>query len=129
MSDPKFDINRNKRGIIPVVGDILSSLFGVATTRNLNELKTGLSKLQDNQVKIVDVVDKSLSLLNKTHTEVSQNRKALNKLTNATAALHNFVEDVKFKVLSMGPLVAFDHLQSKIHHIFHVVFSSLRQTY
>ena len=75
------------------------------------------------------MVDKSLSLLNKTHTEVAQNRKALNKLTNATSALHNFVEDMKFQVLSMGPLVAFGHLQSKIHHIFHVVFSSLRQTY
>ena len=125
---PKQGRKRTHRSLLPWIGSILSSLFGTATNANLREVKRALTKLADGQSNVVHALQTSLTLLNKTTAAVSQNRKAINQLANVTDRLETFIQDLKYKFLDMQPTVVFNSLQSKLHHLFHLVASTLRQS-
>lgn len=118
---------RPKRAILPIIGDLLSSLFGTSTKKDLNNLRKNFLQLKSSQVQLVNVLQSSLSLFNKTHITAMQNRRTLNKLINATQELSEFVSQVKFKLLVIEPLVLFTQLQAKLHLVYHIVLSTLRQ--
>lgn len=118
---------RQKRAILPIVGDLLSSLFGTATKSDLHKIKQTLSHLQGNQIDIINTVQQGLTLMNKTNTFAKQNRYTLNKLINATNTIQSQVRDLKYRVLQLEPVVIFTFLQDKLHHLFHIVSSTLRQ--
>ena len=75
---------RNKRAVLPGVGSVLSFLFGTATEANLDQIKRMVIKLGSSQGQVIHVVEKSITLLNKTNTAVEENRHVLNLLRNAT---------------------------------------------
>ena len=118
---------RPTRAILPVIGNLMSLLFGTATKRDMDGLRKGLLQLKDSQSKMVSVLENGLILLNKTNIAVAQNRRSLNRLVNATDSLHSLVSTLRFKILSVEPLAVFAHLQTKLQHVFHIVLSSFRQ--
>ena len=69
-----------RSSLLPWGGDLLSSIFGVATKSNLNALRKQLGNIAINQNEVVHIVENSLSMINKTNAHVSQNRKATNRL-------------------------------------------------
>ena len=119
---------RPPRAIIPVFGELLGFLFGTSTRKDLNKLRQSFLKLKQDQIRVIEVLENGMSLLNKTHSVVRENRLNFNKLVNATQKLHTYVSELKFKLLSMEPLLWFNQLQTKLNYVFHVVYSSLRQT-
>ncbi len=95
-------IHRTKRALIPLIGDLLSDLFGTASERDLNHLKRGLTVLKNGQSKLAHVVSESLTLLNKTNSEVIDNRKAINHLAVSMKSLDDHIVDI------------FNHLETDI---------------
>ena len=118
---------RTPRAVIPIIGDLLSTLFGVSTESNMNKLRKRILKLQSRQTRLVDVVQKGLTFLNKTHSNTMENRHAINKLANVTAQLHTFVQEVKDKLVLLNPLIVFVNLNNKLHHLFHLVMLTIQQ--
>ena len=82
---------RNKRALIPIVGEGLSWLFGTATKSDVREIKRNLKTLASNQDELIHIAEESLSILNVTRVEVKQNRHMIDVLDQSLIVL-----DAKF---------------------------------
>ena len=65
---------RNKRSLLPVVGQLMRSLFGTLSEDDLENLNRNIKNLAENQEQIIHDLDMSLSLLNLTTIQVAENR-------------------------------------------------------
>ena len=74
-------LKRPKRSIIPWVGSVLSTMFGTASEGDLDDIRDNLQQLQDNQDKMTHVIEKGLTLLNISRTEISENRNRINQIS------------------------------------------------
>ena len=81
--------NRTKRSLIPFVGDALSFLFGTVSNTDLTNIRFNIKKLAGNQKQIAHVVAESLTIVNSTRVEVSENRQTINKLLADVGKLDN----------------------------------------
>ena len=79
--------NRKKRSLLPWAGDLLGSLFGVATKTDLARLRQQLNSLSANEDELVHVVENSLTIVNKTNAIAANNRRAINILNEASMKL------------------------------------------
>ena len=74
--------NRQRRALIPFIGDLGSFLFGWAKDDDIHNIKQAVSNLNDNQNTLVHVVEKSLTIINKTRHDVRVNREQINKINS-----------------------------------------------
>lgn len=120
---------REKRSaLLPVVGDLLSALFGVATQENAERVREGLLNLNNRQNQMSDVLSKSIHLMNRTNEQVQINRNALKRIANVTAEIQNeiqkFYNDLYFELY---PEFLYVHLISRLQALFNLVSSTIRQ--
>ena len=80
---------RKKKAIIPIIGDFYSLAFGLTTEKDLNDIRKAINNLSDNQQKMKHIVEKGLTIINKTRNEIKQNRERLNIINNGIAKLYN----------------------------------------
>ena len=71
---------RQRRSLLPIVGKALSFLFGTVSEDDLNSIKQGVNNLANNQKKISHIVEKTLTILDTTRLEVSENRQEIDGL-------------------------------------------------
>ena len=79
--------DRTKRSLLPFVGNILNNLFGTATAGDLDKVKKQLNELAKGEEEINHIIADSISIINITRMEVTQNRNVLNQIINVTDAL------------------------------------------
>lgn len=75
---------RAKRSLLPIVGDALSSLFGTATTTEIQDILSRVNDLSDSQTDVLNVIDNTVTMVNETIVDVSMNRQTIIRLTNVT---------------------------------------------
>ena len=127
LSIPRAD-PRTRRSLIPIIGDLLSDLFGVGTEKQLRRLKSAMNDLRDNQDQFAHVLSKSLTLINKTNEQVRTNRQALKKLSSALNYFQTEVQQVLYQWRhSIIPEMLYIELVTRLHTIFHLVSSTMRQ--
>ena len=120
---------KQKRAILPL-GGILSQLFGVADEADINNLRRNVNLLRKSQEKVLHVLDDSLTILNATTENVRVNRKAINRLANATNWLNKALDKLYLKIhQELEPEIDYVALLSQIHTMYHVVSSTLRMTH
>ncbi len=68
---------KNKRAILPFIGQLSSFLFGTVSEDDLEDIHRNLNRLATNQNKMIHAIDQSLTLLNLTRVQVSENRRAI----------------------------------------------------
>ena len=90
--------SRRKKGLIDFVGDMVKSLFGFGTDKDVQELKGIVSQNRNSLKTIVHNTKHLLSVVNVTRYEMIENRKAINQLIDATKLLKEWVENTKFRV-------------------------------
>ena len=113
---------RSKRALLPIFGDILSSLFGTATSKGLDALKKNILKLGREQKNIVHVVESSLTLINKTHVEVKENRKAIRELFETVEALEQQVTFIITRLESgIHTELMLTQMSAKFQHVFQIL--------
>ena len=66
--------NRERRSVIPFVGTALSYLFGVTSAADIEVVRRAMQHLQETQKGVVHLVEDSVSMINITREEVSQNK-------------------------------------------------------
>ena len=85
-----LNTDRSKRSLIPLVGNLMSSLFGTLLQNDLDNINRNINILSDNQENMIHDLEMSLSILNITKMQISENRRSImdlvicgpNQLTN-----------------------------------------------
>ena len=115
---------REKRSLLPFVGDALSSLFGTATSTEIQDILSRINDLSDSRSDMLNVVDNTVTMLNQTIVDVSINREMTNRLTNVTNYLTDRIDLLKNVVLD-GYLAS--QLESEMDAVFTDIISTVRE--
>ena len=83
---------RTKRSLLPF-GSILSSLLGVGSESQIDEIREVVNKLGKQQSEISHILEKSLTVVNQTQTQVITNRNKLNEIVKSVQTL---IMDIKY---------------------------------
>ena len=109
---------RQKRSLLPIVGKALSFLFGTVSEDDLNSIKQGVNHLANNQKKISHIVEKTLTVLDTTRLEVSENRQAIDglivALSNVSIQLQQMNEEIRRDIVKLRFFVT-TYAQIDIH--------------
>ena len=92
LLDYKLMRNREKRALIPIIGDAASWLFGLVTESDIVNLRKNIANLARNQKQIIHVVQESISVLNTTRFQVAENRHAILELGSSVHQLNSKLE-------------------------------------
>lgn len=71
------DSKKNKRSLLPIVGQLMSNLFGTVSEDDLENINRNIKALASNQKQIIHDLDVSLSVLNLTRMQVAENRRSI----------------------------------------------------
>ena len=71
------DSERGKRYLIPIIGQLMSTLFGTVSENELDNINRNIKALASNQQQIIHDLDVSLSVLNLTIMQVSEQRRSI----------------------------------------------------
>ena len=64
---------RPRRSLIPVIGQLMSSLSGTVSEKDLENIDRNIRALEHNQREIIHDLDVSLSVLNLTRLQIAEN--------------------------------------------------------
>ena len=109
---------RAKRSLLPFVGDALSSLFGTATSTEIQDILSRVNDLSDSRDDMLNVLDNTVTMANETIVDVSTDRQTINRLTNMTNYLTGRLELLKNVVLN-------DYFASDLESDMDSVFTNL----
>ena len=73
------DSERSKRSLIPIIGQLKSTLFGTVSENELDNINRNIKVLASNQQQVIHIhdLDVSLLVLNLTRMQVSENRRSI----------------------------------------------------
>lgn len=119
------DNQRNKRSLIPIVGQLMSTLFGTVSENDLDNINRNIKALASNQQQIIHDLDVSLSVLNLTRMQVAENRRSIMDLIIV-------IQKLDVKVVELGQLLEqkFARLEQFIHTYlqFKMILDEIRLT-
>ena len=93
----KRSVLRKKRALLPFVGSIYSFLFGLTSESDMKDIRQAINDLGDNQDGLRHVVQKSLSVMNKSQHEIIENRNRINKLNQGISVLTRNLDNLSIK--------------------------------
>ena len=70
------DNQRSKRSLIPLIGQLMSTLFGTVSDNEQDNINRKIKALARNREQIIHDLDVSLSVLNLTRMQVIENRRS-----------------------------------------------------
>ena len=85
---------RTKRSLMPFVGSAFSYLFGSVSETDLEVINQNMHKLQRNQKSVIHVLEKSMSILNTSRIQISENRDKINQAILTIANLDQRVSKI-----------------------------------
>ena len=91
--------SRQKRSLIPVIGDLGNWLFGLSTDSDLQKIRGAVDTLGENQEKLTHIISESLTVINKTYSDVSTNRKRLKRLNAGMKDVYKNLRDFEKETL------------------------------
>lgn len=71
------DHHEVKRSLLPIIGQLMSTLFGTVSENDLENIDRNIKVLASNQEQIIHDLDVSLSVLNLTRMQVTENRRSI----------------------------------------------------
>ena len=71
---------RSKRSMLPFVGKALHFLFGTVTDSDMDAVRRSVKILTENQRDMAHVVEESLSIINVSRVQISENRQTINAI-------------------------------------------------
>ena len=87
-------LRRPRRSLIPLIGKALGYMFGTVSEEEFSVVESNVRRMAENQQEVVHVLDKSLSILNLTRTQVSENRHSLNALIRSVHAIDSNIANI-----------------------------------
>ena len=87
--------HRSQRSLIPIIGQLMSTLFGTVSENDLENINRNIKVLAGNQKQIIHDLDVSLSVLNLTRMQVSENRRSIMDLIIVVQKLDRKIFDLQ----------------------------------
>ena len=119
------DSGRVKHSILPFVGQLMSTLFGTMSESDLENINKNINILATNQEQIVHGLNMSLSVLNMTRIQVSENRRSIMDLIICIQKLEEKIlklqENLERKLTRLGQFIH-TYLQ------FQMIFDEIKMT-
>ena len=117
--------HRNQRSLIPIIGQLMSTLFGTVSENDLENINRNIKALAGNQKQIIHDLDVSLSVLNLTRMQVSENRRSIMDLIIVVQKLDRKIFDLQ-QVFS----AKFVRLEQFVHTYlqFQMILDEIKQT-
>ena len=117
--------HRSQRSLIPIIGQLMSTLFGTVSENDLENINRNIKALAGNQKQIIHDLDVSLSVLNLTRMQVSENRRSIMDLIIVVQKLDRKIFDLQ-QVFS----VKFVRLEQFVHTYlqFQMILDEIKQT-
>lgn len=84
--------SRQRRGLLDIVGQGMSFLFGTATDADLDDVRRLVSKLATNQSRIFNQLAQYTTVINHTYDEIQMNRDQINQIASRMATLMQDVD-------------------------------------
>ena len=114
-----------KRSLIPIIGQLMSTLFGTVSENDLENIDRNIKALAVNQKQIIHDLDVSLSVLNLTRMQDAENRRSIMDLIFIIQKL-----DDKIRLLERTFEQKFVRLEQFIHTYlqFKMIFDEIRLT-
>ena len=75
--DLSLSTQRDNRWLIPIIGQLMSTLFGTVLENNLENIARNIKISANNQEQIIHDLDVSLSVLNLSRMQVIENRRSI----------------------------------------------------
>lgn len=94
---------RVKRGVFNFVGDIMSTLFGVLSSSDVEKIQRNINLLAQNQLDLAHAFQESISVLNVTRLEVKENRQKINEIIDSIGSIEDTIVNIS------------DHLEQEIN--------------
>ena len=86
---------RNKRSLIPIVGQAMSFLFGTVSEDDLEEIDKNVRIIAQNQENIIHDLEVGLSLLNMSRVEIAENRRNIMDLVKYIVTMDSRISDLQ----------------------------------
>ena len=117
--------HRSQRSLIPIIGQLMSTLFGTVSENDLENINRNIKALAGNQKQIIHDLDVSLSVLNLTRMQVSENRRSIMDLIIVVQKLDRKIFDLQ-QVFS----AKFVRLEQFVHTYlqFQMILNEIKQT-
>ena len=117
--------HRSQRSLIPIIGQLMSTLFGTVSENDLENINRNIKALAGNQKQIIHDLDVSLSVLNLTRMQVSENRRSIMDLIMVVQKLDRKIFDLQ-QVFS----AKFVRLEQFVHTYlqFQMILDEIKQT-
>ena len=119
---------RPKRSLIPIVGSVLSSLFGVVSQGDMKHISRNMNKLVGRTNALAHILNESLSIMDHTRDEVQANRQAVNKMGRMLNDLHENVRilyDITSQTLPAE--IRLRQFTDEIHSVFNLASNTLHR--
>ena len=69
--------HRNKRSVLPIIGQLMSTLFGTVSESDLESVNRNVNILACNQKRVIHYLKACMSILNLTRVQVIENRRSI----------------------------------------------------
>ena len=73
-------LSREKRSLLPFIGDALHYLFGTTSSKEVNKIENRLNDVELKQKEIVHVLEENLSIIDVSRAEIAENRHSLTQM-------------------------------------------------
>lgn len=80
VQEIRFMNRRNTRAVIPIVGKVLSFLFGTLDEEDLNTIRSNVRQLANNQQQIKHVLTESMTFVKDNQQNIIDNRRTINEI-------------------------------------------------
>lgn len=127
----KFMRRKNKRAIIPVVGKVLSFLFGTLDEADLSNIRANIRQLATDQQKIKHVLTNSMTFIKDNQQNIIENRRTINEIVSSlqeSIAGQTMLEQEMYTMQRFNDLyIHFDRTVSGLTEIVSVTRNHLQQ--
>ena len=84
----------HKRSILPILGELMHTLIGTLSEKDLENINNNINVLATNQERIIHDLDISLSVLNLTAKQVAENRRSIMDLVKVIQKLDSKIRQL-----------------------------------
>ena len=110
--------HRSKRSLLPFVGSAINFLFGTVTENDMAVISNSVAQLENKQKAILHVVQSSITVLNTSLLQISENRQKINEvlktMTQLNSILNKVTEATSKQIISLESKV---NVQAKLNLI------------
>ena len=86
--------SRGKRALFSFLGDILSSLTGVASERQVKAINSRINHMAKHDIELAHIVENSISIVNATKIKLAETIVTVNSLVDVTDAIQHELKNV-----------------------------------